>query len=267
MLFANSVANSQLRSNNAILSVKYNFSYITDTLFRNKVYSEKMILFFNNSQSKFLSYDKMIEDSTELVKMDSMMQTGKIGYTGQKKNRIPTIIHKFFNSDTLNILQEYLTKFFLVKNIQPPVKWEIQSDKKNILGYICQKAQCFLKGRNYEVWFANQIPIAAGPWKLSGLPGIILEAKDAKAEVVFLCTEIAQINYSNDLLKIPSQVNITTRKELDEIIEYYTNNPIEALKAVIGDNDFSVKIASSSSKIPSKRVVKKPNNPIELSEN
>lgn len=72
----------------------------------------------------------------------------------------------------------------------PNLKWSLHSDHKNILGYDCQKATCNFRGRNYEAWFAMAIPMSYGPWKLQGLPGLILEAYDTKNEYHFTATGI-----------------------------------------------------------------------------
>ena len=56
--------------------------------------------------------------------------------------------------------------------------WEIVQDKKEIAGYICQKASTNYLGREWIVYFTPEIPINQGPWKLWGLPGLIVEARD-----------------------------------------------------------------------------------------
>lgn len=44
-----------------------------------------------------------------------------------------------------------------------------------MLGYVCQKAISHFRGRNYEASFSPEIPIKEAPWKLYGLPGLILK--------------------------------------------------------------------------------------------
>jgi len=50
---------------------------------------------------------------------------------------------------------------------------------------LCQKAEGDFRGRHYIAWFSNKILIPDGPWKLCGLPGLILEAYDEKKTVYF----------------------------------------------------------------------------------
>jgi GLPGLI family protein len=73
----------------------------------------------------------------------------------------------------------------IIKDTIERVDWIISNEKKVIAGYDAQKATGNFRGRIYDVWYTLEIPLNAGPWKLCGLPGLILEAKDTKNEVFF----------------------------------------------------------------------------------
>lgn len=72
----------------------------------------------------------------------------------------------------------------------PTQKWKISDQTMTIVGYLCQKATCTFRGRDYIAWFATDIPINNGPWKFGGLPGLILKVYDNKKEYVFECVKI-----------------------------------------------------------------------------
>ncbi len=70
------------------------------------------------------------------------------------------------------------------------VSWEICDSTKAILGYECTMAKADYYGREWTAWFAPDIPIQAGPWKLTGLPGLILEASESSGQHWFSATGI-----------------------------------------------------------------------------
>lgn len=72
--------------------------------------------------------------------------------------------------------------------------WEIKKETKEILGYQCQLATCNFRGRIWEAWFTPEIPVKEGPWKLFGLPGLVLEAKDSKNHYSYRATGISTQN-------------------------------------------------------------------------
>jgi|GEM_PF-6526845 GLPGLI family protein len=55
-------------------------------------------------------------------------------------------------------------------------QWTMCDDEIQLLGYTAKKATTTFRGRNYTAYFTLDIPINDGPWKLFGLPGLILEA-------------------------------------------------------------------------------------------
>ena len=63
--------------------------------------------------------------------------------------------------------------------------WQILSETKELLGYSCQLATCDFRGRQWYAWFSTDIPVNEGPWKLFGLPGLVLEAWDSKKHYAY----------------------------------------------------------------------------------
>lgn len=73
-------------------------------------------------------------------------------------------------------------------------QWELMDSTKTVLNLPCQLAISQYRGRTWYAWFTIDIPISEGPWKLCGLPGLILEAHDEKSDYHYTATGIIQDN-------------------------------------------------------------------------
>ncbi|MGQ2118526.1 GLPGLI family protein [Ornithobacterium rhinotracheale] len=98
-----------------------------------------------------------------------------------------------------NVLNDLKTKQITIQNAMmlsgmeytiptPTLKWQLQKDQKEILGYAVQKATTQYGGREWEAWFAKDIPLSYGPYVFNGLPGLILEVYDTENEHHFTAT-------------------------------------------------------------------------------
>jgi len=110
-------------------------------------------------------------------------------------------------------------KLFSVEEKMPAIEWNITQEAKEIQGMQCQKATCNFKGRSYEAWFCSQLPYSNGPWKLGGLPGLIVEAYDTKKEVVFTFTSFENASGAQTTIAIPADIIKTTPKEYKQYLE------------------------------------------------
>ncbi len=83
--------------------------------------------------------------------------------------------------------QRAIGERWVVEDTLQTLPWTIYSNEiRQISKYKCLKAEAFTRGRKYTAWFTPEIPVPVGPWKLYGLPGLILEAADSTGEVKFL---------------------------------------------------------------------------------
>ncbi len=60
----------------------------------------------------------------------------------------------------------------------PDFQWELTDDTLTVGGYLCQKAVGKYGGRTWTAWYSEEVSAPYGPWKLRGLPGMILKAED-----------------------------------------------------------------------------------------
>lgn len=83
-----------------------------------------------------------------------------------------------------------MKNWFLVKDNFIDISWSITSESKMIAGYSCIKATGIFRGRDWIVWFTPDIALPFGPWKLHGLPGLILDAEDISHTYRYIANQI-----------------------------------------------------------------------------
>lgn len=108
--------------------------------------------------------------------------------------------------------------------------WRILKDEKEVAGYKCQKAEADFLGRKWIAWFAPDIPVQEGPWKLWGLPGLILEAEDADQDYSFTCMELKNVSQGKGIA-IPNGHYIRCEKHehIKDLTEW-EEDPNQAMK-------------------------------------
>lgn len=103
-----------------------------------------------------------------------------------------------------------------VTEIISPQEWTITEDTLTVLGYPCLKATTTFRGRNYSAWFTLDIPVGEGPWKLYGLPGVILKAEDADGVFQFQAIGITQSSGENIQMPTDRKMVPATLKKLKD---------------------------------------------------
>ena len=154
-------------------SISYNLE-IGYTIFFNteRPTSQKGILYLDSLKEKSLFiYGKNTESSVK--QNDEESTEYDLFYAGKKK-----VFYQNINKDTLISRINLFSGQFLVKEKIPTLKWEIHDEEKTLDKYLLKKATLYFRGRNYVAWYSEEYPLSFGPWKFSGLPGLIMEIYD-----------------------------------------------------------------------------------------
>lgn len=71
--------------------------------------------------------------------------------------------------------------------------WKILPETTKIGEYKVQKAETDFAGRKWTAWFTQDVPVMDGPYKFSGLPGLIVKVEDAEGDYTFDLKETKKI--------------------------------------------------------------------------
>jgi GLPGLI family protein len=144
-------------------------------------------LFLGKNSSAYKSYDGQIQDALFKKQMQEQIANSPDGRIrmNRKSSASSEQFFQFPAQKRLFRQERLLMNFYLMEDTLPSIVWVIGSDTASFGDLHCQQAIAHFKGRDYTVWFCPDMPFHAGPWKLNGLPGVILDAYDSKKEVVF----------------------------------------------------------------------------------
>lgn len=72
----------------------------------------------------------------------------------------------------------------------PTFDWQFTDETDEVCGHKCKKATAEFRGRTWNAWYAEDIPVDNGPLKFGGLPGLILKLEDSDKEHIFEAMQI-----------------------------------------------------------------------------
>jgi len=148
----------------------------------------------NATVSKFWDWHSFMSDSVLFTAEDPTLydvkvQTHKVHGSLVRYIYIP-VIFKNYPKEKLTVIDDIAPDMYLYEQPKTGLTWSLKEDTMTVCGYLCNKAVASYGGREWSVWYAPDIAISDGPWKLYGLPGLILKAIDATGEHAFEAVNI-----------------------------------------------------------------------------
>ncbi|MBY0533743.1 MAG: GLPGLI family protein [Rickettsiaceae bacterium] len=219
----------------AIYKVTYNFTHAYDTTDFNKKSTQSMTLYVGHSYSVYRSADYELlqrEKKKQQQQIMEQLQTGDqskpIISLASDVRKIPeTEIFKKLDDNIFYRKEVLIGGDYLIEEIFPKINWKIDSETKNFGDLKSQKATGYFRGRTYSAWFAPQLPVRVGPWKLNGLPGLILEASDENKEVIFSFVSFERMQMNNSTpIELPLKYIKTDEKGFEKLYNLSKEDPV-----------------------------------------
>jgi len=213
-------------------------------------------LIFDESSSVYTD-GKNVRDTEDMQTQDEngniTIRKGRKGSSGSG-----TVFYSdFVNGKTMQGASFHGRSFIISDTLRTP-EWKLLDETKEVEGMKCQKAKATVYGREYEVWFSADIHFPYGPWKLHGLPGLILEAHSTDGAIDFELKEIhLALDESREITapskgeRIEGYANFFALqdKKTDEFIKATRTRIAELQQSGAIDSEASVKIGAKIRRI------------------
>lgn len=237
----------------------YSYKYVRDAQCPDDVRNTTTILQIGNCYNRFCDYN--------ILRYDSICDEGAHGQT-EVSNMMSEALYCLRNTrfkesivvdkgkQTETIQRTIGTKKYQYDEAVPIIEWELLEGDTVISQHKCNKAKGWLFGREYIAWYAQDVAIPFGPYKFSGLPGLIFKITDTSGHHDFTLNGLQKANKYQPLYMWNNKKIIkSNRKTVRQIYMNYCLDPVGMLTA-----DGNIQISESDKS----KVKQKPYNPIEL---
>lgn len=180
------------------LRVQYDVDWHHDLKHPEEVKHDKM--YTEIGQSVCHSYVE--REWNDEVKFNKNFDERSFRYTnafGALYSNIGEVFIGYPKGKTTNIHSLDVLGAYMFEEATPKLKWAITNEKLDTLDYHCTMATCSYAGREYKAWFTEDIPVSFGPWKLCGLPGLIIKAETADGEYRFVISGMEKAESAKDI--------------------------------------------------------------------
>jgi len=275
------------KTDTARVLIHYKFTWVRDTTNRAYPYTENMVLYVGKSASAYRSYDGVVYKAQFKKAFAEAAAASPDGHPMINRRGVGTNIeyYQYPNEQKLLTKDNLMASSYAIESPLPLIDWKTTGDTATFGGLHCQRATCHFKGRDYVAWFCPDLPVRTGPWKLNGLPGVIVDARDAKNEVVFQFDGVEKaiptppktgpavdkkdmppilrdLDDDMNLLAPPPGSIKTTQKEFDRTRDAIRKNPNGVVEAVNAGNGPKMDHIKGGPPLMGPAI----NNPIELGE-
>lgn len=196
----------------------YQVTMKSDATDKNNTKIENAYLDISSDKSMFYSENRIKRDSI----MKKAFQTGgQRGFNREQMESLRSNINYTIEKDKKDqkiIYKDRLGRDNYSYEEDRPMSWKILSETRKIGDYKVQKAETDFAGRKWTAWFTTDLPYQDGPYKFSGLPGLVVKVEDNAGDYSFDLMK----NFKIDALPELNQFGSTVKLKRNAFVKQQT---------------------------------------------
>ena len=135
------------------------------------------------------------------------------------------VTRKKGSQENIMLLEDFNHNYYRVKT-SDIMNWKLTDNYKTVENHRLQKATTSFGGRQWNVWFCNEVPFAEGPYKFNGLPGLIFEVEDTQGIFKYSLIKIENLNKNLVTLEFnDEELSYTTWDKYSKVLLDFYENP------------------------------------------
>ncbi|RKS96612.1 GLPGLI family protein [Chryseobacterium defluvii] len=199
----------------------------------------------DKNRSVYQDYTVIAQDSIMKVEIEAMQKAG-IMKDLSKTIRQPKISARIYKTYP-GMKVQYVDKVangFTPSNIgyseDLKFNWNISNEKQKIGAYNAQKATTEFGGRKWTAWFSTDLPFQDGPYKFSGLPGLIVKIEDDEKNYSWILQgnkkvkEYSEFSYIENLMQATGgKVKELPRDKFEKTFSDFKKDPFASVRPMM----------------------------------
>lgn len=253
LLFLVAFASAQTSANRFFYELTYKPKQKVDSLQK-----AVAILDVSDKKSIYKDYLTVSQDSLIKIEVDKMMKAGMFKDISKsfQQPKFAFKIIKEYPSMKVTFSERMLNSVFGYTE-EPKFNWQITNEKQKIGDYEAQKATTEYGGRKWTAWFTEAIPFPDGPYKFSGLPGLIVKIEDADKNYSWelkgnkKIENYSELTYMEGLMTNGNPIKTTDvpREKFEKTFDEYKKDPFGSMRDKLAQFDKNMKMPGSDKTI------------------
>ncbi len=202
--------------------IVYDLTFQKDTNDAGSKIKDQYALDIFDTHSKFVSFTKLkgdayIDSLSKAIEAQGGIQNVK-SINISKSNMGSGASYEVykFSDGKIKFQQRLQRNNFGYEEDMSGLSWNVTDTIEKYGQYNCQLAKTSYGGRNWNALFTTEIPVNNGPYKFSGLPGLIVKMWDDKEQCLFELAEVKNITDGNAKIPIAEIIKKSEFKKMEE---------------------------------------------------